>query len=339
MTDTEIVKWIGQDGSGSILMPDSLEEGYEGGKNADWRMKDWIGGGGGPWYWYVPKQQPMCFSYYGELFADFWGPQGVGPASAGFYLLPNYPILEIIPDNFFEQGSIGAPIPPVGAASLEDAITNFSPNPNDFLGQQVPNGGFDNIGGVWGLLGPHGDDGLEAGIGSPMTEPPQSQGIEPWSRLLADGFGGFVPNIWQLTGLPQPPLKNPSLPWDPVNNPYTAPTAALAAQCANTFVNFWNKVAKGQNDLAASFSGQNPSNPPGFDYTGPIPPDWPFATPFVDIAKGLSGVLNFNAGLPIGFFVFPLIELPAATSMTLAIGQLNQTKWDTTTFPPTLRNP
>ena len=365
MTDFwPLVNWKGSDGAGNVNPPDSLNEGYEGGTTAHWRMKDWTGVGG-PWYWWIPKQQPRDFSFYSSGVPPFrafgWGPPIMStdflgdtylsewdhlalqfwdvPAQTPFWvqdglsdfeLLPYFPTLFIIPENYIEHGSqlYGAPIAEVGANSLEDAITNYAPDIQDFFSQRVPNFGFDNARGVWGLLGPGGDD--NGVFGSPMTQPPQAP-----NPALAMFGTTYTPSIWQLLNLAQPPLKDPTKSWNPLNNTYSNPSAALAKKAATTFAEYWNGASASQIAAADAFAASDGAPGP------PAPAEWEFggnAAPFQ--AVDISHAFAFNAGMPIGYYLgFPAIELPFATAMTIAVGQLNQNKWDTRTFPPTQRNP
>ena len=68
-----------------------------------------------PWYFYVPTQQPVAWS--------FRSPTGAG--SGRWELLPNYPTAQDLEANV--NMPIGPPLPKIGFDSLEDAINKGTP--------------------------------------------------------------------------------------------------------------------------------------------------------------------------------------------------------------------
>lgn len=278
-----------------------------------------------PWYWYAPTQQPKNELVVGGYIEGTWGtgnffdgfivggfgpPDKIPPGSfyippanfiqhpAFFVLLPCIGITWLDGEVTSEIGTLG----PVGFDSLEEAIDLGNPDESNHLGFTPPN--------------THLLDGAGYGL-LPLRTPP-----------LAD-LTSNVPNIWQLTGIPQPPLQNPSQPWDDENyflrnifpaatgpNPYKQPSKELASTVVNTFVSMWNSSTQSANDAL-----------PNPDPSG-IPGGWAFATPFG------GPIFSFVAGVTEGWGIFPLTVLNPATSTFIAAGQLDPKVWDTSIFPP-----
>lgn len=65
-----------------------------------------------PWYWWYPTQQPFEFSFLGGV----WGP--------GWLRLPDFSIIKILASDT----QVLTPIPRVGRATLEQAVTQLQPD-------------------------------------------------------------------------------------------------------------------------------------------------------------------------------------------------------------------
>lgn len=259
----------------------------------------------GPWYWYIPTWQPLDFSFFGTPPPDIgsWPPPGVN--GGGFVLLPYYPMIWILSAN-----STPSLIPPGGSASLEAAIASHTGTVS------LPNGDPPFL--SWGLLG--GSEASPPASQNPMCFPP-----------VADNGADDVPNIWQLTGLPQPALTNPNAPYNSSSNPYLSPTAIQAAQAATRFAAYWNNLATAVNLQISGWQGPNFNS----DTRPSGPPLWPFATPYYsDFSIAHGGA--FNASITTGLYSggIPLEDLENANACPLAITQLDPNIWDTTVFPP-----
>jgi hypothetical protein len=284
----------------------------------------------GPWYWYLPTQQPMnAFVIPGWNEGDYTF--GDRDSSGHFIVAGHAPFDKFPPGAFlatvesivshdpkfillpYEEGTVefdngqvtktGTPIPIVGFDSLEDAILFGLPDGSNHLGFSPPN--TENTdGGDYGLL--------------PLRTPP-----------LDDPLSQGVPSIWQLTGLKQPGLQDPTKKWDDPfymfynilfgdvsggSNPYKKPTAAQASEVVNLFVSMWNGSSLSYNATFPAYQ--------------PYPAGWEFLTPFG------GGIQAFIAGITVGAGVFPLITLQPATCGFIAAGQLSPSKWKTDVFPP-----
>lgn len=261
-----------------------------------------------PWYWFATVQEPRAFSFFGDPPEDEAGAWGY----RGFQFFDFFPVIWILSINnpLNSMGSFGSPSLELCAEEGNWDTTDDLPN--------VP--GFNTLGGGGG-------SGTFAPFGIlPMLEPPIPEDQIPFK----------LPNIWQLTGIAQPPLANPNIPWNRQTNPYLNPSPALAEQCAKKFRDNWNAVAAGVNSL---LSGYQPGGRPGVDaWTFPgQPPGWDWATkwydPFVGMGTGMFGNgiqpgLN-HVGIPLEVFV-------PASVWTMDVDQLDPAKWDTTKAPPVL---
>jgi hypothetical protein len=138
---------------------------------------------------------------------------------------------------------------------------------------------------------------------------------DPWTGRL---------NIWQLNGLPQPPRKDGSKPFDPFTNPYSEPSQAEAAVCAHTFEANWNSVATSCNALLESYV------PNGRTTNIDQPPGWSWAVPWYDGFQPEFRA-SFQNGIQPGLFTaaIPGVVYVPATCWTLLVDQLDPTKWDT----------
>jgi len=163
-----------------------------------------------------------------------------------------------------------------------------------------------------------------------LTAPPQqaTEGV----------FGpAFYPNIWQLTGIDQPPITDSSKAWDPITNPYQQPSLELAQQVVQTYMDNWNSVANAILGKMASYASGDTYPPVPFPIVGPVPPGWAWALPYTggDIANAQNGFKNgiqptFISPTPNGTAIgLPLDVYVPATVPTIRVGQLDPTVWNT----------
>jgi len=293
------------------------------------------------WFWYLnPVQQPLGLSFFGtppEIANPKW-------AYRGFTLLPDFPVAWILSENFplIPMGTYGAP-------DLETAASGYTIVGGDgsiivnWAGVVIPNG-FWGVAtelndvealvnaGSGGFLAPI--DALGFGVYMPygafdLTAPTSAEIL---AALVAKGgagkggpndpksytdFGGPPPNIWELVGLPQPPLKDPHKLWDPVANPHKQPSLALARQAAQVFKQKWNAVADGLN---LGLTG--PGAQAGFPFVPP--PGWSWNRPYggntVPTAMMFSNAWHPTPAVPeetVPFYI-----------PTIDVGQLDPTKWN-----------
>jgi hypothetical protein len=236
-----------------------------------------------PYFWYAPPQQYLAFSAFFE--------GGASPCCAqygyrGFQLLNDFPVDYGLGANYPLQpmGSFGSPTLDLccrsgnfaggsGFYAISSGGVGFAPNPT---GGTVTYGPFDVI---------------------PMTDPPLVKGPNS-DPLYGSITFPFLPNIWQLTGLTQPNLTHPSLPWDAIHNPYLYPTASLAERAANAMMNNWNSVANACNAIELSWV---PEGGPGNGITGGLglgnpPAGWNWAISYP--ADGIHLKDPIPTGLP-----------------------------------------
>lgn len=285
-----------------------------------------------PWYWYAPTQQPL-----NELVVGGWieGTWGTGNFFDGFIVGGFGPPDKIPPGSFY--------IPP----------TNFVQHPARFV--LLPCIGISWLDGEviseFGTLGPVGFDSLEQAVDLGNPDDSEHLGFTPPNTHLLDGAGygllplrtppladitSNVPNIWQLTGMPQPPLQDPSKPWDDPNyflrnifpaatgsNPYVV-SKALANTVVQAFLADWNASSQSADDALP-----NPN-------ASGVPDGWAFAVPF-NGGGGPGTIFAFVGGITEGWGIFPLASLNPATSTRIAVGQLDPKVWDTSFFPPSRR--
>jgi hypothetical protein len=252
-----------------------------------------------PWYWFATVQEYEAFSYFGsppDSTPTKWGYRG-------FQYFNFFPVIWILSVNnpLRPMGSFGSPsldaCARAGDWSVEGKIPTAPLGVNG-SGTFAP----------FGLL--------------PMFDPPLDPSL----------FDQEVPNIWQLTGVQQPNLANPRLPWDRIHNPYLAPSTKVAEQCAKTFAANWQSVATGVNGALEGLQGTpypigNP--PPGWNWATPWtfphgPAGYPHAT-WGSFQNGIQpGLINADGDLDIP----PEIFVPAST-WTLNADQLDPKVWDT----------
>lgn len=308
----------------------------------------------GLWYWYLKKDQPLEWTYswldgdlhYLPLFArivDGYHPEFGNPIPIQGYDGPSF---SNAAGNESNDGvNLGGTDPGTGQkitgnTALENAILGIgagglmgiAPDTQDYFNQDVPGHAGGLIGmdtwGVYGLLGGAGNNTM---FGSPMTSPPKTM------RRQFGVTGGLYMDIWNLTGLAdkRPGLTDPKKAWDQINNPYMAPSAALAKECALTFQKMWNKTSQSLDTILQQTDG----HPPGTVNANPGSIAWQFAGQgLIDTYAGLNNAGSFNAGLNMSVFHFPAVTITFANCDYIGVDQLDEQKWDTTVFPPVLRS-
>lgn len=305
-----------------------------------------------PWFWYAAINTPKAFSFFGS-------PGRLGNwAWRGFILWNNYPVIWILSSNLPIQpmGQFGSPSLEL-CARIGSWDFGFPPVPSSYF--QVPGRGDPNsasaaptqlellagivAGGIVGGANEDSPDGVgrtEAGPFGPfgilqMTHPP----IGPLPDAVpygAVGDGDQIfqgkPNIWQLTGKPQPKRVDPTKQWEPFSNPYLPPSKKEAEDAARLFETNWNAVANGHNDFIEGFvpGGGVSNGAQGYDQ----PPDWHWAILWYDGSNGppTDYRASFQNGIPPGVATkfFPLEIYAPATAWTLHVDQLRPDWWDTT---------
>ncbi len=236
-----------------------------------------------PWYWYAPPQTYLAFSAF---FLDGASPCCRQYGYRGFQLLNFFPVDYGLGANFplRPMGSFGSP-------SLDLCAREGNWGSSDLRSFAFyPGVGF----GPPGPYGPFGE--------LPLIDPPLTKVSARSNPLYGSLDFPFLPNIWQLTGLPQPNLTHPSLDWDPVTNPYLWPSSDLAERAANAFADNWNSVANACNAIETTWvpcgvygcDGAHPVPGPGF---GIPPAGWRWDIPFP--ADGVHFFGPINTGLPV----------------------------------------
>jgi hypothetical protein len=150
-----------------------------------------------------------------------------------------------------------------------------------------------------------------------------AQSLHQDTSIYTD-YGGPPANIWELTGIPQPPLVDPKNIWNPTTNPHQQPSLTLAKQVAETFRDKWNAVANGL-DAAAPPGGSGMS---GYPNTPPLVWDW--ALPYGGDSVA-TGQMFSNGWVPA---VIESVTVPI-TVPTIEVGQLDAKIWDVT---PVIKN-
>lgn len=179
-----------------------------------------------------------------------------------------------------------------------------------------------------------GQDSLEEAVekGVPLSDyfPIDMTGLPP--ELMTpkhdqSGTGPFdTPNIWQMTGIPQPITQ------DKNKNPITDTsklTRKLKKTVAKKFESVWNQTAKAYNARSHSVDGTTG------EWHLP-PPEWDFkCTGPGDPSDGIHR-FAFTGALPAAWNLFGgrAQILTPAYAATIQVGQLDPKKWDTSVFPP-----
>lgn len=273
-----------------------------------------------PWFWYATINEPRAFSFFaapGDLGSWPW---------RGFMFWNSYPVIWILSRNNAIT-SMGI----FGSSSLEkcaeggDWDSSYPPTPsNEFLAPPRTSGTvafpFSGLSFVpsdllTAVVRPQSKFGPFGGL--PMTQP-----------KLAQALNTGLPNVWQLTGRTQPPLKDPSKPWDPFNNPYTPPSRKDAEDLAHDYAARWNAAANGHNSF---ITGYSPGGRGG-TYGQEGPPGWSWAIPYFNNLIPANR-FAFQNGIPPGFATaqgLPIVTYAPATSWTMAVDTLDPKIWDDT---------
>jgi hypothetical protein len=252
-----------------------------------------------PWYWYCLEQDYLAFSFFGsppESASPKWGYRG-------FQLFNFFPVIWILSENnpLHPMGSFGSPSLVV-CAEEGDWLTSGS----------IPSANFGVPGG--GTFGPFGV--------LPFVDPPLANSL----------FDQGVPNIWQMCGVSQPPLANPTKPWNRKNNPYEWPSINLGKQVAQLWEDNWNSVANGVNDAIAGLTDVpwyigNP--PPGWEWSFKWQwPHGPAGYPYATWNAFQNGITAGEIGAD-GAMNLPPETFVPANVMLMAVDQLDQQDWNT----------
>lgn len=276
----------------------------------------------GPWYQFIPFQQMVEISMYEASFDAY------GYNNLEWQSLPNYGAAYSVrhPERK------GAPIPPYGYPTLDDAIINGSITD-------------------WGLVD----------FSDTRIDTSAKNGLN--INACIPGVSG-TPDIWQLASIPAPALI-PTPLGKPVDKDTKwiagQVTTAIAKQVALAYLDAWNNTSSAYNTAMGSGGACGAiSNTYGWDLgystthqvrTGTTPrhysyPSTSFGVPLWDctperIADWLTAG-RFMGGIPIDFWnnggtVF--IFTPIYAEM-LGIAQLDPNKWDTSNpYSPVLRHP
>lgn len=274
-----------------------------------------------PWFYFADINTPKAFSFFGA-------PGRLGSwAWRGFVLWNYYPVIWILSRNnpLIPMGQFGSPSLDL-CARIGDWDFSFPPVPSaPFLAPPRPFTSNEST--------PFGPFGILQMTHPPLGAPPA--GV-PYGVVApgSDIFDGR-PNIWQLTGLQQPPRLDPTKAWDPFLNPYTPPSAKDAEDAAKKFKVNWNTVAQGHNTFIEGYvpGGGVSNGAPSYSQ----PPGWAWAVQWYDgfLGHGNPGGdfrASFQNGIPPGVATqfLPLEIYAPATSWTLDIDQLRPDWWDCT---------
>lgn len=281
------------------------------------------------WYWFInPVQQPYAWSFFGDNPA--WGYRG-------YTLLPDFSVSWILSVNYplVNMGTYGAP-------DIETAASGYTSNGSltvNWYGLGIPDGTFavstyryttgGSLGAGLPLLGyifntyymPYGAFDLLGPTSAERLAAVRAAGLN--TSAYTD-YGGPTPNIWELTGIQQPPLTNPSKVWNPTTNPHLAPSNTLAQQVVQKFVSNWNEVANAINSVQHSLRA-NPDGSLSAAWRCVPPPAWSWAKPYGGDTVGTAQMFN-NGWVP---GVLPGTVNPA-TVPTIAAGQLDNSIWNNT---------
>ena len=285
------------------------------------------------WFWYLnPVQQPLATSFFGVP------PDGADPkwGYRGFTLLPDFPVAWLLSVNYPLE-----PMGTYGAPDLNTAASGYIDNGQitvNWFGVGIPDGG-------WGVNTAIGDQGalVEAGFANylapityqgttyympygafDMMAPSSAEILAATAAVngntsLYTDYGGPPPNIWELTGVQQPPLTKPGKVWNATTNPHQQPSLSQAQQVAQTFAENWNLVAEGVNQAVRE--GITPAGIVGFPFLPP--PGWNWARPYG--GDSIATAQQFSNGWVPAVLA---VETVPITVPTIAVGQLDPTLWD-----------
>lgn len=301
-TDENVYVSFPSQSSGANLgaHPTSAQSGLSGPINQGifWWIKK-ISGLPDPWFWYATVQSPVAWSFFGVppiIASPSW-------SYRGFQLLNDFPVIWILSVNNPLQslGSFGSPSLELCAEEGNWDTSGDIPNGQVYFPSRGATSGLNLINNT-NTFGPFGY--------LPVLDPPLPE--PQWSDA--------VPNIWQLTGITQPNLVNPSQPYDHTKNPYKWPSSTVWEQVAKTFSSMWDSVTNGVNGSLGDMTNGSgiPSPPPG----------WDFAIPYTKVFASTAG--SFQAGtvpFTIGW-AFPPEVFTVASAWSMAVDQLDQKKWD-----------
>ena len=292
------------------------------------------------WFWYIsPVQQPLAVSYFGDP------PSGAGQkwGYRGAVNLPSFPVDWLISVNYaiVGMGTYGAPnLVTAAGGTIMGKLDQGGTITVNWGGVTIPppSGGF-GLSTTWVVRG-----GL--GVGLPLVAYTLYSYYMPYGAFdLLDGsraekmalakalhldtsiytdYGGPPANIWELTGIPQPPLLDPKKIWSPVTNPHRQPSKTLAKQVCETFRDKWNVVANAL-DACAQPGGAGMSG-----YPNVPPPDWDWALPYGGDSVATAQMFS-NGWVPA---VIEAVTVPI-TVPTIGVGQLDAKIWDVT---PTIKD-
>lgn len=296
-------------GGPNLHIPDNKTTGVSGPINQGilWWIKR-VSGLPDPWFWFFTPQEYKGLSFFGS-------PPPATPVKwgyRGFVLLNSYPVIWIL--------SVNNPIRPMGGLGA-DSLEICAESGDFYTGADLPAyamgiPGTSPIGGPMTTFAPF---GYMSVLDPPLTDE------EVQSQLAT---------IWQLTGITQPNLANPMLPWNRQSNPYLWPNADVWENAAQTFASKWNAVANAMNALLNDFSGI-PSDSHGVFFGNP-PPGWDFDVPWYAPHGPPDADFNsFQAGIPdlligsSGYCGLPPEVFDPINFFTMEVAQLDQKTWDT----------
>lgn len=229
----------------------------------------------GPWYWYIPTQtastystkyEPGQFVWLGNPTTSSWGGKS---ATFSLVYMPG-----ILTENLQGTQFFFHPFSPFGFPSLDSAILNGQP-------------------GDWGLVD-FSDTRIDTDAFDNLNKNPCVPGVSG------------TPDIWQLTGIPAPPLIKPTPPdvkWLP--GPIST---ELAKKVATTWGNLWNDTTIAFNTAKATDAGDLE---PIFTYI-----TWPFPTDNGGTQRFLAGVQARNFNYPTTSFDVPLYDFTVTPPLT-----------------------
>jgi hypothetical protein len=286
------------------------------------------------WFWFIsPVQQPLAMSFFGDppaMANPGWGYRGWTP-------LPSFPVTWILSVNYaiVGMGTYGAPdLVTAAGGTITGDLAHGGYITVNWSDRTIPYQF--GLSTTWVVRG-----GL--GVGLPLVAYTKYSYYMPFGAFdLVDGnkkdkmalatslhldtsiytdYGGPIPNIWEVTGIPQPALLNPKKIWDPVTNPHKQPSLALAKQVAEKFRDNWNATAS---DLTKRCAEATP-NGGIVGYPNTPPPVWHWALPYGGDSVATAQMFG-NGWVP----AVPQDVTVPATVPTIGVGQLDPRIWNMT---------
>jgi hypothetical protein len=294
------------------------------------------------WFFFIsPVQQPLAISLFGD---GGGGGGGMTWGYRGLVALPSFPVTWLIADNYpiVGMGTYGAPdITTAAGGTITGDLAHGGYITVNWAGVQVPDGHW-GVSTQWVVRG-----GL--GVGLPLVaytlysyympfgafdllapnRKEQSAAI-PSAIQFWNDYGGPPANVWELTGIAQPPLLDPKKIWDPVTNPHKQPSLKLAKQVVEKFRDNWNATASDLNARAAACD--QAGGVPG--YPNSPPPVWNWALPYGGDTLA-TAVMFSNGWVPAAI---EQVTVPI-TVPTLGVGQLDPKVWDVSPVLSIYQNP